>query len=71
MARKPRSTTSAMKTTIKLDSDVHAWLTLLSEKYGVTLSGVIAKFVEEHEPEIIEAHNQIKSIKNRVIGAEE
>ncbi|GEM_PF-1560885 len=63
MTRKEKATLD--KTTIRLDSNVHAWLSLLAEKYGITLSGTIAKLIEAHEPRIIELHDEIEAAKSR------
>jgi macrodomain Ter protein organizer (MatP/YcbG family) len=51
------------KATIKIDMEVHAWLSLLAEKYDTTLSGVIYKLVTEHEPEIVQLQSKIEALK--------
>lgn len=64
MAR-PKLGSTSDRTMVRLDTNVHAWLSLLAEKYETSLSGAIAKLIEAHEPRIIELHDEIEAAKSR------
>lgn len=53
------------KATVKLEPEVHAWLSLLAEKYNTTLSGAIHKLIADNEPEVIRLQNEIESLKHK------
>jgi macrodomain Ter protein organizer (MatP/YcbG family) len=53
------------KATVKLDPEVHAWLSLLAEKYQTTLSGAIYKLISDHEPDIVRLQSEIDALKQR------
>ena len=61
--RRTKSTTT--KTTVKLDPEVHALLTLVAEKYKTTLSGAIHKLITEYKPEIVTLYNEIEALKKK------
>lgn len=53
------------KVTMKVDSDVHAWLSLLAEKDQVTLSDVIRKLILECKPEVVRLQTEIEALKHK------
>ena len=65
MTDKRRTHAVSSKATIKIEPEVHAYLTLLAEKHGLTLSGAIYKLISEHEPGVIELHNEIEALKQK------
>lgn len=65
MTDKRRTHGISNKATIKIEPEVHAYLSLLAEKYGLTLSGAIYKLISENEPEVIQLQEEIEALKQK------
>jgi macrodomain Ter protein organizer (MatP/YcbG family) len=66
VSKKEALVTSTKNTvTVKVDAKVHAYLSLLAEKYGMTLSATLYKLISEHEPDVIQLQEEIEALKQK------